>query len=108
MTERTLIAALLLGLLLSRAALAQDSANADLSWQVIGSGGGRSSSDDFVLTGTIGQAATSQLTGGRFVLHGGFWPAVAGSAAGPTPSPTQPVTPAPLRIYLPIVLKAVP
>jgi len=40
----------------------------------IGSGGGRSSGDDFSLNGTLGQAdAHAQLRGDHFRLSGGYW-----------------------------------
>lgn len=82
-----------------------DGAVSDLSWHVVAGGGGRSTSTSFGLSGTIGQASVEQLSGGSFRLRGGFWPGVERGAVGPTPSPTQPVTPGAFRTYLPILLR---
>jgi len=52
----------------------------DLSWHTIDGGGGSSTGGGFELAGTIGQHDAGQtMTGGNFVLIGGFW-AGAGSA----------------------------
>ena len=96
--------ALVCTLVLAVGAMA-DGALRDLSWHVLAGGGGRSTSTSFVLSATIGQASVGQLSGGSFVLRGGFWPGVEGGAVGPTPSPTQPVTPGAFRTYLPILLR---
>ncbi|MHC4862891.1 MAG: hypothetical protein ACYTEX_02325 [Planctomycetota bacterium] len=48
--------------------------NYEISWSTIDAGGGISSGDDFVLTGTIGQADAAYSTGEIFELYGGFWP----------------------------------
>ena len=77
----------------------------DLSWHVVAGGGGRSTSASFGLSGTIGQASVERLSGGSFVLLGGFWPGVERGAVGPTPWPTQPVSPGAFRTYLPILLR---
>ena len=82
-----------------------DVALRDLSWHVFAGGGGRSTSANLSLSGTIGQASAERLSGGSFVLRGGFWPGVEGGKVGPTPSPTQPVTPGAFRTYLPILLR---
>jgi len=66
-----------------------------LSWWTIDSGGGQSSGGGYTLLGTGGQTdAGAALTGGDYILVGGFWGA-GGLAASPEASP----------IYLPTVLK---
>ena len=46
-----------------------------LSKSTLDNGGGTSSKDDFILTGTIGQpgANRQKSAGGDFLLAGGFW-----------------------------------
>jgi len=96
--------ALVCALVLAAGAMA-DGSPPGLSWYVVAGGGGRSTSASFGLSGTVGQASVERLSGGSFVLVGGFWPGVEGGAVGPTPSPTQPVTPGAFRTYLPILLR---
>ena len=45
----------------------------DLSWNVIGSGGGVSNGSVYALSGTAGQAVAGAHTGGAYDLRGGFW-----------------------------------
>ena len=59
-------------LLLVGAVLAAD--GYDLSWRVIGGGGGHSSSADYALDGTAGQAVAETASGGSYTLAVGFWP----------------------------------
>ncbi len=64
---------------------AQTGGSYDLSWNVIGGGGGRSRDGmgRYVLRGTIGQPAAGAMTGGTYELTGGFGaapPARAGDA----------------------------
>jgi len=72
MKRATVISVLVL--LVASTALAQDF---DLSWYTIDGGGGTfSTGGTFQLAGTIGQPdAGPVMTGGRFALTGGFWPA---------------------------------
>jgi pectate lyase len=42
-------------------------------WFTVDAGGGTSAGGDFSLTGTIGQPDAGRLSGGDFVLRGGFW-----------------------------------
>ena len=74
-------------------AAAQTSAGFNLEWNVIGNGGGESSSAGYRANGTIGQnlvePATSSSAG--FTVHGGFWVSGSNSAAN--------------MIYLPVVIK---
>jgi len=53
--------------------LAQTGSNYELVWSTI-DGGGRSSGEDFVLIGTIGQLDVGEMAGGDYQLYGGFWP----------------------------------
>ncbi len=62
------------------AALAPPGPSFDLSWNTIG-GGGTSTGGGFELSGTIGQPDTGVMSGGSFVLAGGFW------SAPPAPCP---------------------
>ena len=76
---------------------AQASQDFDLHWNVLGGGGGRSAGGNFALHGTIGQPAVTTLTGGPFVLQGGFW---LGPAA-PEPPPGH-------AVFLPLVTHNAP
>jgi hypothetical protein len=53
----------------------------DISWHVIAGGGGTSSATSngttYSVSGTIGQPATSTLSGGPYSLTGGFWGIIA-------------------------------
>ncbi len=89
---------LVCALLLTPVALAQSSANFDLRWHLIAGGGGRSSSPDFVVNGSVGQPSAGALTSAHYRLGAGFWYGL-GQAAPPPP------TPGPYMLYLPIVLK---
>ena len=63
----------------------------DLSWYTIDGGGATSiGADRYILSGTIGQRDTVQMTGGVYTLYGGFW---------------QPVSSGNYRIYLPMILR---
>lgn len=53
-----------------------------LWFTVDGGGAMRSAGGDFELSGTIGQTDAGVMTGGDFVLEGGFWP---GAATGISP-----------------------
>ena len=66
---------LLAALILATLALAQTSADFDLSWHVVAGGGGRSTSADYVVQGTAGQAAAGppSAQGADYHLNSGFW-----------------------------------
>ena len=70
--------------------MAQPGGDFVMTRSVLASGGGRCQSSAFVVTGTLGQAATGTVSGGEFVVGGGFWgggglilTAVPGEAADP-------------------------
>jgi len=44
-----------------------------IKWWTVDGGGGTSSNDPYAMSGTIGQADAGELTGGSYVLVGGFW-----------------------------------
>src|SRR6059036_3056058 len=44
-----------------------------IDWFTIDGGGGTSSGGPYTLMGTIGQPDAGRLTGGNFILDGGFW-----------------------------------
>ena len=81
-----LIAALAL-LLLAGVALAFD--GYDLSWDVIGGGGGHSEAAPYALDGTIGQAVAGPVSSASYDLCSGYW---CGGAAGN-------------NIYLPLIMR---
>jgi hypothetical protein len=96
-TRRTLslALALMVGLLVASAALAQTGGGYDLTWHTVDGGGGTVSGGNFTLMGTAGQPEPGPaLTGGSYTLYSGFWPA---SGEAP-PSPDR-------HIYLPLVLR---
>ena len=61
------------------AASAQDYA---IGWHTVDGGGGASTNGQYSVTGTIGQFDAGILSGGRFILEGGFW---GGAVAVQTP-----------------------
>jgi hypothetical protein len=85
------ILALLAFLLLSAGSIgrAQTSTHFDLTWHVVGGGGGSASSAGYRVTGTVGQSVVSQIrsSSAGFHVSGGYW----------IPYSQQ-------RIYLPAVL----
>ncbi|MBN2393898.1 MAG: hypothetical protein JXR84_24405 [Anaerolineae bacterium] len=68
-----LISGLLVLLLGSISTVAAQSGGYDLSWRVIGSGGGASTGGVYALSGTVGQAVVERSGGGRYALASGFW-----------------------------------
>ncbi len=87
-------AALLAGLATAGVALAQTSTNFDLSWNVLGGGGGTSESASFAAEGTTGQPIVGRSESGSFALDAGFWPGAAGPAE-PTSTGLPPATATP-------------
>jgi large exoprotein involved in heme utilization and adhesion len=68
-----LLTVLLLSLVLVAAAAAQTGSGFDLSWHVVGSGGGRMTGGAYQLDGTLGQVAVAQASGSGDTLFHGFW-----------------------------------
>jgi hypothetical protein len=70
-----LAAVLLISLLLSAIALASTAHSYAISWWTIDGGGATvpSTGESYALSGTIGQPDAGVMSGGRFVLEGGFW-----------------------------------
>ena len=60
-----------------------------LSWWTLDGGGGTSSGGGYTLSGTFGQADAGHLSGGDYILKGGFWGGIWQF----------------LRVYLPMILK---
>jgi hypothetical protein len=85
-----LLAALLCGLVLVSAALAQISASYGLAWHVVGSGGGRMDSTNFAMNGTVGQVAVGRPDSTTYRLIEGYW------------------HPLGHHLYLPLVLRGFP
>jgi hypothetical protein len=73
------IAALVVALLIVSTVAAQSGGGYDLSWNTIAAGGGSSTSGDYSLAGTIGQSDTGMLSGGGYMLNGGFWSGFSGN-----------------------------
>jgi hypothetical protein len=88
-----LSAALLLGLVLAGAALAQTSANYDLSWHVVGSGGRGMGSSTYAMEGTFGQILADEAESDHYALAAGHW----------DPRPGEQFV-----VYLPLVLRGQP
>ncbi len=84
---------ILLTLLLSGIALAQSGGTYAVAWWTVDSGGGSSGGARFAVSGTIGQPdAAPPMSGDRFGLQGGFWPAAS--------------DPGSRDIYLPLILRS--
>jgi hypothetical protein len=64
-----IITALAAALLLTSAASAQFAVN----WFTIDGGGGTSTGGTFSVSGTVGQPDAGAMTGGTYMLYGGFW-----------------------------------
>ena len=58
----------------------------EIDWYTIDGGGGTSSGGVYEISGTIGQPDAGALSGGPYVVEGGFWPGISGveSCAGDT------------------------
>lgn len=81
--RKKILLAIILVLLLSLALVvvvsATPNASYDLSWHVLGAGGGKSTSaSGTVLNGTIGQTAVSASSGSGDTLQHGFWQELSG------------------------------
>ena len=88
-----LLMSVLMGAQWATPALAQEGYTLDW-WTVDGGGATSSSTTGYALGGTIGQPDAGQLSGGDYVLGGGFWgggPLSGGSGA--------------YEVYLPLVLR---
>ena len=84
-------------LLAAGLALAQTGGSYDLSWNTVDSGGNTfSNGGSFSLGSTIGQADAGVMSGGNYVLGGGFW--MGGEVHAP----------APYRSLLPLVIRQSP
>jgi hypothetical protein len=53
------------------------SAEYNLSWFTVDSGGGQSSGENYTLNGSLGQPDTGISSAGAYMLSGGFWAAAA-------------------------------
>ena len=54
-------------------AWAQTGGDYDLHWSTVDGGGGVSTGAAYILSGTIGQPDAGDMSGGDYVLTGGFW-----------------------------------
>ena len=84
------LAALLVALSVSNTTTsAQSGGGYDLTWSTIDGGDGESAGGGLTLSGTIGQPEPGVLSGGGYMLNGGFWPGAATN----------------YRAFLPLVIK---
>jgi hypothetical protein len=63
----------LLSLVMVAVAAAQTGSGYDLTWHVVGSGGGKMTGGVYQLEGTVGQTAVGQANTTGFSLFQGFW-----------------------------------
>ena len=70
-----LLAALLVGLAVAGAALAQTSPSYNLVWHIVGGSGGPLTSSSYRVNGTVGQSASSPPYSGSasYRVSGGYW-----------------------------------
>lgn len=121
-----LVVALVTTAVLAGVAVARSWADLSLSWHVIASGGGRSASGSYVVTGSIAQPVVGAAQSSGYRLGAGFWYGVR-EPAPPTPTPTSTTPPPPTstptsttpptptatattppgvhRLYLPVLVK---
>jgi hypothetical protein len=91
--NRLTVFAIALLLLCAVSGAAQTGGPYDLHWNTIDGGGTTNAAGGaYVLSATIGQPDAGTLSGGSYVLNGGFW-SVASSVAPPTPTATNTLTP---------------
>ena len=72
MHSKVLVTIMVAALLLL-AASALNPASYQIEWWTVDGGGGVSSGGSYSLSATIGQAEAGFLSGGEFLLTGGFW-----------------------------------
>jgi len=75
-------------------ALAQVSDNYDLSWHTIAGGGGPTSSDNYAVNATVGQAAIGSAIDTNYEMGAGYWYGV-----------VIQIGPVEFRLYLPLIFK---
>ena len=80
---------------LAMVTLAASVTDFSLVWHVIAGGGGRVSSSDYVLGGSIGQPAAGDLASADYGLGGGFWPGIGAAIPSPTVTGSPPPTSTP-------------
>jgi hypothetical protein len=70
----------------------------------VGGGGGTSTGSTYSISGTAGQADAGQMSGGSYVIRGGFWPAFAAASRGSMSLrlDAQPGSPPQLRLHGPV------
>jgi hypothetical protein len=87
MRRKLIILLIVLLLLVSAGTALAETQDFDLGWFALAGGGGASSGGGYRLSGTVGQSAADELSGGEYTLRGGFW-----------------APPAVQTIYLPLVI----
>ena len=103
MRKVTIVGLVLTGVL-AMAGWALASSGYSLRWWVISGGGGRSSSGNYTLEGTTGQALTGSASSAHFQLGAGYWYGAAPDGAV-TPMPTATLPALPYDVFLPAVRK---
>jgi hypothetical protein len=66
------------------AAPAGPSGGLSIPWWTVDGGGNTSFGGDFALSGTLGQPDPGEMSGGNYVLNGGFWNSATGAIGGGT------------------------
>lgn len=85
--------ALTVGLLGSTVVLAQSSANYDLNWNTVATGGGQRASASFLLQDSLGQSASGTAASTGFAVQGGFaagMQTITTATLSPTATPKPP------------------
>lgn len=85
---------ILVALLSTTIVLAQSSANFDLQWNSLTSGGGQSASPNFILQESIGQSAPGTSASAGFIVQSGFIGGIDGALVN---NPTPTATPKPVE-----------
>lgn len=80
-------------LLLCGAGVVLAAADHIVSWYVVGAGGGETGSDQYSMTGTVGQPVVGPVASTGHRIEQGFWTGIGVAEAPPTPGPTD--TPGP-------------
>ena len=89
----TILTMVVLALLLAVGALFAQTGDYDLDWWTVDGGGGHLSGAGYSLDGSIGQPDAGRLSGGDYVLVGGFWGGSRTEATGD------------YRVYLPTIVR---
>ena len=71
--KKTPVVIIMLAMFMSYAAGAGEPPVLEIPWFTMDGGGGTSTGDEFIVSGTIGQPDAGKMSGGGFEISGGFW-----------------------------------